>query len=434
VQSGRDIFQQPEENWVEGAAAAYEHQDQPIYMAAQSPFTALREWTRLRWRLEDPAPPKKAEYEKTLAEVERAAKSETREAMTARLGKLDGELGETLRFELSHMPPESWRGDMARLVAETRADLNTPADWTLSRLDGVLRRVLTQRGARVQLMGNDQNTQRAEALVDGLLARLPLGAAARVAPAGRPLVLARLKERLPELRDAARPPVHVGLVNNNTKTGVHVETAPSPDYHSRRRRNAIDFLASEVFSGAAPHSFFMQTWSAGLAYSNGIHPRASSGRLGYYAERCPDLAQTMRFVVDIASRTPVADPFFVEYALAGSFRDYRGAGDFSDRGSALAADLADGDTPDAVKGFKQLLIKTAGEPGVEREIASRVPAVLGRVLVGLGPKVSQGEDTSAFVIGPDELLAKWEDYLRRSGETDRLVRLYPRDFWPDPDR
>jgi hypothetical protein len=38
------------------------------------------------------------------------------------------------------------------------------------------------------------------------------------------------------------------------------------------------------------------------------------------------------------------------------------------------------------------------------------------------------------VIGPDELLAKWEDYLRRNGETNRLVRLYPRDFWPDPDR
>jgi Zn-dependent M16 (insulinase) family peptidase len=434
IQSGRNIFQQPEEYWVQGAAAAYEHQDQPIYMAGVSPFTALRERTRLRWRLESPAPEKKAEYDKTLSALAAAAKAETREQLTARLEKTEGELGETLRFELAHLPPDSWRPDLARVLAETRADIDTPAGWTMSRIQGLLDRVLTQQGARVHLTGDAANTEHGAALADALLARLPRGAAGRVAPSGRPLVLARLKERVPELRDARRPPVHVALVNNGTKTGVHVETAPGPNYHSRRRQNAIDFLASEAFGGAAPHSFFMQTWSAGLAYSNGVHPSAASGRVGYYAERCPDLAQTMRFVVDLASRTAVSDPFFVEYALSNAFRDYRGAGDFASRGAALAVDLTDGDTPEAVKGFKQLLIKTAAEPGVGLEIQRRVPAVLGRVLVGLGPKVSQGEDASAFVIGPDDLLTKYEDFLRRSGETNALVRLYPRDFWPDPER
>ena len=35
-----------------------------------------------------------------------------------------------------------------------------------------------------------------------------------------------------------------------------------------------------------------------------------------------------------------------------------------------------------------------------------------------------------IVIGPEEMLAKYEAFLKEHGEADHLTRLYPRDFWP----
>ena len=38
---------------------------------------------------------------------------------------------------------------------------------------------------------------------------------------------------------------------------------------------------------------------AGLAYSNGLRSSVSQGRVGYCAERTPELPQTVRFVVGV---------------------------------------------------------------------------------------------------------------------------------------
>jgi hypothetical protein len=226
--------------------------------------------------------------------------------------------------------------------------------------------------------------------------------------------------------------VHVALVNDGTKSGVHVISAPGPSYRARTRDEALDYLALGVFSGAGPHAFFMQTWSAGLAYSNGLRPSLASGRVRYYAERCPDLGATIRFVAGLARDTRLADRFLIEYSLASDFSPYRGAGGSARRGAALAADLVDGITPQVVRACKTLLLGTAREKGTLDAVRKRLPDVLGRVLVGFGPPVARTPGAVAFVIGPEDLLARYELHLRETREADRLVRLYPRDFWPRP--
>ena len=60
----------------------------------------------------------------------------------------------------------------------------------------------------------------------------------------------------------------------------------------------LDYLAVNLYTGHGAHSIFMKTWAAGLAYSNGLRPRISEARSTYYAERCPLLPQTLRFVID----------------------------------------------------------------------------------------------------------------------------------------
>jgi hypothetical protein len=177
----------------------------------------------------------------------------------------------------------------------------------------------------------------------------------------------------------------------------------------------------------------MRTTGAGLAFSNGIVAQRSRGRILYYAERCPDLVQTIKFVGELAATHPTDDPFFIDYSLAYAFADdFRGSNDFSSRGAALAQDLADGITPEQVARFRRLLIETAREKDALVHIQERRPDAVGRVIVGYGRSVSTSPSASAFVIGPEELLKRYEAFLKEQREADRLVRLFPRDFWPLP--
>jgi hypothetical protein len=283
----------------------------------------------------------------------------------------------------------------------------------------------------VHITGGAANADRAVTAVAGLLGKLVTGAVPPPFSPGEPLVLRDLRERLPELKKSSKRLVHVGLVNNGTKTGVHVVSADGPSYRDADRGAALDFLTVGEFAGHGPDSFFMRTWSAGLAYSNGVRPRLSSGQLRYYAERCPDLSRTMDFVVGLARAAKGDDPDRVRASLASAFSDYRASRDFSSRGEALADDIMDGNAPDVVKAFKTKLLAVAAEPDVEKDVAKRIKPVLGRVLVGLVPGgVSSAAGAVDFVIGPDALLDGWEKSLRAAKETDALIRLYPRDFWP----
>lgn len=429
VKGYRNIFQLSEESWVAGTASALVYQDHPVYMALDSPFTVLRRLSRFLWRLEDPSPEERAGLESELSEIGALAEMTDRPAVAKRLEKAPGEMGEYLRFELSYLPPDGWRKDLARLLRETREDLARPSSETLERLKGLLRNVLARKGVRVHILGRPENTARALGLVDELLRKLPERPVQVGRPKRAPLVLRRLRERYPRLES----PVHMALVADSAKTGAFSLSARGPMFDSGRRTDALDYLALQVFSGAGPHSFYSKTWSAGLAYGNGVSASPYSGRVQYYADRCPDLAQTMRFVAGLAARTPLDDPFLVQYALAGAFADYRGAMGFSSRGWALASDLEDGRTPEKIRKFKSLLLKVAQEKGALQAMGRRMPEVLGRVLVDYGREVSRAPGAVGFVVAPEELITKYEVYLKEQGEAGKLVRLYLRDFWPDPD-
>ena len=283
IKSYRNIFQQSEESWVTTAASAYVYQDQPVYMALNSPFTVLRHLSRLRWQLEDPSGKELASLEAALSAVETSLKEGKREILAKYLKGVEGEMGEYLRFELAYLPSDTWQSDLSRVLKETREDLGIPSSEVIGRLKKLIRNVLVRSGARVHIMGNSVNADRAAKLMNKLSAELPENPISKGRPARKALVIEQLKERYPGIKR----PAHVALVNNGTKTGVHVISAKGVNYHSRQSGDILDFLAVGVFSGAGPHSFFMKTWSAGLAYSNGVNAGLGSGKLRYHAERFP---------------------------------------------------------------------------------------------------------------------------------------------------
>lgn len=425
IQSLRGIFERDEESWVSGAVSAYKYQDKPLYMHLRSPFTELRDLNRLRWRLEEPAPEELAVIRATMTAVAAAAKTLDRPAAEKLLAGVDGELGEYLRWEFSHLPENSWRRDLGELSSDLLADIGHSTE-TIKRIQDLASKVLVRAGARVHINGSAANTERAAGLVDALLARLPEGRAS-AAPAPEDLVLGRLRQRFPELKR----PAHVALVNNSGKTGTISVWTPAADYHTLDREAMLDTLALGVLSGGGAHSLFMRTWGAGLAYGNGMSHSASYGQARYYADKCPDPAQTLRFVAGVASAQKIDDPFLLEYSLAVSFGDYRALGGFSSRGASLAYDLEEGDRPETVRAYKTSLLKIAREPGTLPLVRDRFLKTLGRVLVGVpGGHVSGSPKAGAVIIGPDDLILRYENFAHELGEAKKVIRLYPRDFWP----
>jgi len=119
--------------------------------------------------------------------------------------------------------------------------------------------------------------------------------------------------------------------------GVFVNSAPTATLASTDRQVLLGFLASRLYSGGGAHGVFSKTIAAGLAYSNGISGSTRSGLLRYYAERVPELPQTLKFVIDLI-RHAGHDPGLVEYAIATVFGDPRPAGSYESRAAAMAAD------------------------------------------------------------------------------------------------
>jgi len=82
----------------------------------------------------------------------------------------------------------------------------------------------------------------------------------------------------------------------------------------------------------------MKTWRR-IGLQQRLRIGQQSGRANYYAERCPDISETMKFVVNelkIAQPTPD----LVDYSIAQMFSIHAHL-IATIRGEAMAADLAD---------------------------------------------------------------------------------------------
>jgi Zn-dependent M16 (insulinase) family peptidase len=437
-----------EEGWVEDPRDAWWLQRWTAYVHAASFLTRAHDLHRLRWMLEDPQDAKaraeavafltkladaKALPRAELLELAHAlAGAPTKRArlapFVAAAGKLSAkaapiarDAGKDLTLLLGDLPDATLAADWSYLCHEMASDLAVTAPTALARLAAVRAAIAVAPRARLVVVGSAANQRAIAADLVSLAAALPTTAPAATAPREvPPPFVARLRDHAP-----AGAPVFVGLFAPGTSSGVFLDLAPATSYADTSDAAVLDYLASNLYTGHGAHSIFMKTWAAGLAYSNGLHPKAADGTLDYYAERCPLLPQTIRFVIDqLRKATP--DPSVARYAIAKAF-DSRIAGGYEQRASAMAADLVDGQTPEVVRAFRAKLLAQADRPTLTQELFARMPTVYAKVLPGLGAIDPAG---TYFVIGPDKQLAAYQDYLHAAvGKDATLHRLYPRDFW-----
>src|SRR5262249_12831852 len=215
---------------------------------------------------------------------------------------------------LSDLPDATLAADWAYLCKQMAHDLAAGAPKALADLEAVRKAIVRAANARVYEVGSGQSMQAIAGDVDALLGKLDTAPVTPSDPLGPRYIAARLLARDP----SAKTPRYVGLVAPATSSGVFENTAPAPSYSDTSDDRLLDYLASNQYTGHGAHSLFMKTWAAGLAYSNGVHPFVAPGAIEWYAERCPLLPQTLRFVIgELEKAKPDAN--IARYALSQVF-------------------------------------------------------------------------------------------------------------------
>jgi Zn-dependent M16 (insulinase) family peptidase len=436
--SVRNTTQGAEENWVRGVSSAYLKQDNPLYLSTASFLTRAHNLDRLRWMLKSGGDDEVYAF---LAQLGKASGTRAdRKALLTSIkdGKYAGlknltALGRSLAADaardletlLPDLPDSSLAADWTSLCGQIAHDLRMGPQWALGMLQEIREAILQASGARMFFIGSSASQQALDEGLRDLAGGLGSGQAPKaVYRAGR-----RIDERLRGRERGAEHPVFVGFLNANSQGGVFLNSAPLAGFRDTDRDKLTDYLASNLYGGGGAHSIFSKTIAAGLAYSNGLGTSLYSGRLQYYAERTPELPQTLQFVIgELKKARP--DASLAEYAIAGAFRGSRAAGSYESRGESMADDLADGLTPDVVRSFHQAILDLRKAPGLADTLFARMNAVYSKVLPGLGARAKDVAGGVYLVIGPEKQLAAYEEYLKKADAADtRLWRLYPRDFW-----
>lgn len=435
----RNTTQGAEEFWVNDPALAWRLQRQPSWLAAASFLTRRYDALRLRWQLIDPLPGDADVLAAFMTRLADAGRGIDRarlkallvpggapgwDALTASQRGIAAEALRDLDLGLAEMPDASVGADFAALTLALREDLLLPAGEALARLDGLRRRLLRAGGARMFAAAPDELHAALAPQLQAFAARLDTTAFAPVPPLAEGAISARLRQR-----GADPAPRHAGLHAPEKQGGVIVTSVPSAHFADAADRDKLlDYLSTLLYSGAGSHGVFSKTVGAGLAYSNGLRGSASSGRVGYYAERTPELPQTVRFVTGIV-KGGRPDPALNEYVIAQAFAETRASQTAEARAEGIAADLADGQPPSQVRRFREAVLALRRDPRLTAQLYARKDRVYARLLPGYD---ANGLDPAGtfFVIGPDRQLDAWERYLQeRSGAGAKLQRLYGRDFW-----
>jgi Zn-dependent M16 (insulinase) family peptidase len=455
--SYRNTMKGPEEYWVSYPANGYRFQDNPLLMSTYCFLTETHHMQRLKWQLTDPPEDITDEIELAafLSAVAGFGQSASRDEITSLLSELENlgadavetepsttefpydpsalseaaapiaaDIAKTLKVCLNEIPDENLADDFTYLCNETRIDLMTTPEKALAGIKSVLDLISHSDNARLVMISNTADREATLGLIQQFVGELSPDASVRQSYDDSKRVIERLKSRETGLDH----PLYVGLVHEGTRNGVLQFTAQHADRYDTSQSAVIDCLSGKLYGGGGGHGIFMKTWAAGLAYSNGYSYRQASGRLSYYAERCPDVAETMRFVVGVL-KDAEEDPALLDYAIAQVFGFSRAPSRYEARGQSMASDLVDGYTPEKVAAFRTKVLGVKGSDGLYDQLRSRMEEAYGPVLIGYGPPLSASKDGNFFLIGPEPQFTTLEKYIATVEEPQPVYRLYPRDFW-----
>ena len=450
----RKKMQGREETWVSDPARAYRTQNNPLLLSTASFLTREHAIFRLKWMLKD-AGADASVINSFLTTLSNA--SGDRQQLSNLLNTLEGgtskpadsvtanknivsafmalppdakqlakDAADDLLQTMVEIPDGSLHADWKYLCLTMQHDLAQTPDKTLKDLNDLRASLLNLNTVRLYMIGSEATEAKLNAGLKNLLndfnKEMP---AKQFFPKHK-----YINERVMSRMATNETPLFAGLVNPDSHTGVFINTAPLVGYDSLKRAQLLTILAAQLYGGGGKQSVYTKTTGAGLSYSTGVGASPRSGYFRYYAEKTPELPQTLRFVINEIKKSPV-DTSMLDYLVSLIVGDFRSAEDYEVRGAAMANDLADGNTPDRVKRFRQAILKLRKEPGIIHEIYKYKDLAYEKILPGYGITGKDVAGASYFVIGDEKQMIAYENYLKTTsnGPNAKVFMFYPRDFW-----
>ena len=451
----RKTMQGAEESWVSDPKSAYFRQDNPVLLSTSSFLTRAHNIFRLKWMLKDSGqePDKKTidammhtlasatGNRQELQNLLGALQNDTAKTalVTGKLKDLLAELStlpaaakkiaadaaEDLEQILNDIPDNSLQQDWIYLCNQMNKDLSKGPEKTLTEFEILRKNLLKKSAARMFMIASGSTQQQLNTGINDLISGLDNSGFVKTNFSNTGLIDSRVNSRL----QTTGRPVFVGLMNPNSQTGVFINTAKLVYYTNTDKESLLRYLAAGLYGGGGKQSVYTKTTGAGLSYSTGVGVSPNTGLFTYYAERTPELPQTLRFVIDEIKKSPV-DPGLGEYVIAGAFGRIRSANDYESRGETMASDLVDGYNPDVVRRFRSAILELRKMPNLVEELYKRKDIVYEKILPGYGIKSKDVEGGNFFVIGSEKQMTAYEAYLRSvEGADTKLYRIYPRDYW-----
>ncbi len=415
-----------EESWVINPSNAYRMQASPLYLAADSLFTREHNALRLKWMLKDAPATEREALNAFLSSLKVTTRAELEAQLTAKseAPALVKDAMKDLNLALIEIPDATLTADIAYLASAMRQDLAMTPAAALAALDETRRAILHRDNARMWQVGSSAMQKAIAPRIAALAGTLDKTAATPVTYPPVRAIDARLAQH-----DAGTP-YYVGLFAPNMKAGVIITSVPSVQYADfADKQKQIDYLASRLYGGGGAHGVFINTIGAGLAYSNGIRGSISGGRIGYYAERTPEIPQTLRFVTNLIKSGP-RDTSLVDYTIAQVFGEFRSSQTYETRAEAMAADLADGQPADEVRKFRESILELRKDPTLGNTLFDRKDEVYARAIPEYGSvRARDIANAQYFAIGPEKQLDALDQYIKAKEPDTKVYRLYVRDFW-----
>ena len=423
-----------EESWVKNPAKSFRMQDHPLFLSTESFLTKIHSYQRLRWQLKEIGREEQNEFTIWIASISDYAQKgrknllkllENKILIPENINELAQDALQDLKLNLTSIPDETLEQDWRYLCEQFRKDLFLSPKIVLTQMKTILETIVHQDNVRGYIICSKNSYEELDVDIFKFVSNFSSELSIVKHYTNTPFITKRMQDHYPEIKN----PKYVGLVNISSSSGVHINTAPCASFVETKPEVLLDFLSARLYGGGGAHSMFMKTWGAGLAYSNGLRSNEYSGQLIYYAERCPDLSQTMDFVVQTLKEAPF-DPSLSDYAVAQAFSVNRAGDRYEIRGRDMAADLADGLTPEIVSQFRKGVMKLRARDDLYDTLHSRMESIYGRVLPGYGPKAQKVDKAQYFVIAPENMLQTYGEYLQSTeGKDGTLYRLYLRDYW-----
>lgn len=453
----RATQQNSEEGWVQNPILAYYLQSNPLYLTTSSFLTRAYNADRLRWMLADAGSAQdraaavdfldqladagntisnRAGLSKMLKDLSGLLAGSTTtgldtsiqgaSALSAPAARVIKDATEDLSQLLTDLPDKGLASDWAFLCRQMARDLSITPTRTLAHLDALRVSLLKKSNARLWLAGSRANEQQIRASLEALVGGL------ETAEIERPKYTAerRIENRLKQREPSAQTPRYVGLLDENLTGGTVLTVVPFAGYNFKNKTDLVDLLTARLFAGHGPHTLYTKTNAVGLAYSNGIRGSTHDGWLGYYAERAPEIPQTLSFAVDVVKRG-ARDSQLSEYTIAQVFSETNSSKTYEERAAAIASDLVDGLTPDKVRQFRQSILKLRKSPSLATEIFSSVDSIYGQLLPGYSHDARRESNAVYYMIGSDKQFTAMEAAVQ-SREKEHVYKLYPRDYWLIP--